>query len=148
MYLAHEFEFNTNTHTSKNRREFDMYIFPHAWYFEHHQACVYPDACLRTDVVSRKAPLLGQGIWWTPSPLPLCPKESVGWQGRHLCIYQAPCLERGGLPDTSPIPKHTYRGKNRSGVILVCKCVTESLWVRRAGVLYFGGHCLGDPHET
>ena len=72
----------------------------------HPQACVYPDACLRSDIVSGNAPLLGQGIWWTPLPLPLPPKESVGChscRAEALCIYQGPCPGRGTLPDTSPI---------------------------------------------
>ena len=30
--LVNEFEFNTNTYTSNNSREFDMYLFPRAWY--------------------------------------------------------------------------------------------------------------------
>ena len=25
-------DLNTHTHTSKNRREFEMYLFPRAWY--------------------------------------------------------------------------------------------------------------------
>ena len=66
----------------------------------HPQACLYPDACLRSDIVSGKAPLLGQGIWWTPLPLP-------GGRADALGIYQGPCPGRGILPDTSPIPKHT-----------------------------------------
>ena len=30
--LVNAFEFNTNTYTSKNHREFEMYLFPRAWY--------------------------------------------------------------------------------------------------------------------
>ena len=43
----------------------------------HPQACVYSDACLRSDIISGKAPLLGQGIWWTPLPHPL-PRRAAG----------------------------------------------------------------------
>ena len=32
MFFVNEFEFNTNTHMSENRREFEMYLFPRAWY--------------------------------------------------------------------------------------------------------------------
>ena len=42
---------------------------------------------------------------------PFCPKESVGRKGQ---IYWTPCPERGILPDTWAIPKHTS-GKHRSG---------------------------------
>ena len=31
ILLVSEFEFNTNTHTSKNRWEFEVYLFPRAW---------------------------------------------------------------------------------------------------------------------
>ena len=44
-----------------------------------------------------------------PSPIPLPPKESVGWQGRSFVHLAGPLFrERRFLPDTSPIPKHTY----------------------------------------
>ena len=44
----------------------------------HPQACVYPDACLWAEIVSGKAPLLGQGIRWIPLPLPLRAQEPLG----------------------------------------------------------------------
>ena len=61
--------------------------------FGHRQAFAYPDVCLRTDIVSGKALLLGQCSWWMLLPLPLFPKESVGREGRH-CVYLPGPLSR------------------------------------------------------
>ena len=73
------------------------------------QTCVYPDVCLGIAHVSGKAPLAGQGgLADTQCICPFRPKESVGQKGADtLCIYHAPCPERGALPDTWAIPKHT-----------------------------------------
>ena len=56
----------------------------------HSQTCVFPGVCLRTDSVSGKLPLLGQGIWWLP--IPLCPRfqDFVGRQGRHFVYLLGP----------------------------------------------------------
>ena len=34
MILVNELEFNTNAYKSINRREFEMYLFPRAWYIQ------------------------------------------------------------------------------------------------------------------
>ena len=59
--------------------------------------------------VSGKAPLSGQGKRAdTQCICPFRPKESVGRKGQIHCVSALfPCPERGALPDTWAIPKHT-----------------------------------------
>ena len=77
--------------------------------FAHPQACVYPDVCLGIAHVSGKAPLSGQGKGAdTQCICPSRPKEIVGRKGQIHCVSALfPCPERGALPDTWAIPKHT-----------------------------------------
>ena len=77
--------------------------------FGHPQTCVYPDVCLGIAHVSGKAPLSGQGVWQIHNvSAPFALQESCGAKGADtLCICQTPCPERGTLPDTWAIPKHT-----------------------------------------
>ena len=66
-----------------------------------------------------KLPLLGQGIWWIPLPLPLRPKESIGRQGRLFVYLPGPIVPGEALYRIHRQSLNTHRGKHRSGELPV-----------------------------
>ena len=85
---------------------------PYRWSLVGHpQTCVYPDVCLRTDIVSGKLPLPGQGIWWIPLPFLLVPRI-CGAAGQTLCVSIRPLVPGEALYQIHRQSLNTHRGKH------------------------------------
>ena len=69
--------------------------------------------CLRTDIVSGKLPLLGQGIWWIP--LPSSSQGICRAAGQTLCVPTRPLVPGEALCQVHRPSPNTHRGKHRSG---------------------------------